>query len=450
MKDFTLENGCVKKVFFKFAVPSIIGLLIVSMQMMIDGMFIGNIVGPRGLASINLAMPYMNTIMSIVMMISAGGAVLASISLGKNKKQRAGEIATFTLVSYLTIVGVISIGSLFFLDKIILFLGADRGLLPLVKAYMKPSLLFCVVLYLPIYTETFARVGEKPNSVFLSGFVCCLTNIVLDYLFIVRFGWGMSGAAYATAAANLLGGLALFGYFFNGRSQIQFFKLRGDFKLLKTILYNGSSEMLTVVSTSVAAFLFNRIIMKEIGEIGISALTIVFYVNTIVNISLYGLAQALQPIISYNLGAKRIQKIYDVLKVSLITGGSIGVIFFILMKFYSAPIVNMFTNGNTELTLLTNEAIAYFVFAYIFSFINIISSSFHTAIEKPLESAGIACLRSLVFVGIFLLILPPIFGARGIWMAIPMAEVSCLTISIFMMMRSFRGIEDRMKLAAID
>jgi Na+-driven multidrug efflux pump len=119
---------------------------------------------------------------------------------------------------------------------------------------MKPSLLFCVVLYLPIYTETFARVGEKPNSVFLSGFVCCLTNIVLDYLFIVRFGWGMSGAAYATAAANLLGGLALFGYFFNGRSQIQFFKLRGDFKLLKTILYNGSSEMLTVVSTSVAAF----------------------------------------------------------------------------------------------------------------------------------------------------------------------------------------------------
>jgi Na+-driven multidrug efflux pump len=162
------------------------------------------------------------------------------------------------------------------------------------------------------------------------------------------------------------------------------------------------------------------------------------------------LAQALQPIISYNLGAKRIQKIYDVLKVSLITGGSIGVIFFILMKFYSAPIVNMFTNGNTELTLLTNEAIAYFVFAYIFSFINIISSSFHTAIEKPLESAGIACLRSLVFVGIFLLILPPIFGARGIWMAIPMAEVSCLTISIFMMMRSFRGIEDRMRLAIID
>jgi len=315
---------------------------------------------------------------------------------------------------------------------------------------MKPLLLLCIFLNIPIYTETFARVGEKPNSVFLSGLVCCLSNIVLDYLFIVKFGWGISGAAYATATANLFGGLALLGYFFNGRSQIQFSKFKGNFKLLKKILYNGSSEMLTVVSTSIAAFLFNRIIMKEIGEIGVSALTIVFYVNTIVNISLYGLAQALQPIISYNLGAKRIEKIYDVLKVAFITGGSIGILFFILMKFYSAPIVDMFTHKNFELTSLTNQAIAYFIFAYIFSFINIISSSFHTAIEKPLESASIACLRSLIFVGIFLYILPSIFGARGIWMAVPMAEFTCLIISIFMMRRSFRGIEYKIKLSLIN
>ena len=450
MKDLSLESGCVRKVFFKFAIPSIVGLLIVSMQIMIDGMFIGNVVGPRGLASVNLAMPYISIIMSVTMMISAGGAVLSSISLGKNKKERAGEIATFTLVSYLIIVGIISIGSLFFLDKIIYFLGANKGLFPLVKAYMKPLLLLCIFLNIPIYTETFARVGEKPNSVFLSGLVCCLSNIVLDYLFIVKFGWGISGAAYATATANLFGGLALLGYFFNGRSQIQFSKFKGSFKLLKKILYNGSSEMLTVVSTSIAAFLFNRIIMKEIGEIGVSALTIVFYVNTIVNICLYGLAQALQPIISYNLGAKRIEKIYDVLKIAFITGGSIGILFFILMKFYSAPIVDMFTHKNFELTSLTNQAIAYFIFAYIFSFINIISSSFHTAIEKPLESASIACLRSLIFVGIFLYILPSIFGARGIWMAVPMAEFTCLIISIIMMRRSFRGIEYKMRLSTIN
>lgn len=450
MKDLSLENGCIKKVFFRFAIPSILGLLIVSMQMMIDGMFIGNIVGSRGLAAINLAMPYMSTIMSIAMMISSGGAVLASISLGKNNKKRAGEIATFTLVSYIVIIGFISLSSIIFLDRIILFLGTNVILLPLVKGYMKPLLLLCIFLNLPIFTETFARVGEKPNSVFLSGVVCFFTNVVLDYLFIVKFGWGMTGAAYATAIANLLGGLALFGYFFNERSQIQFLKLKGDFKLLKNILFNGSSEMLTIVSTSIAAFLFNRIIMKELGELGVSALTIVFYVNTIVNISLYGLAQALQPIISYNLGARRIEKIYGVLKISLITGGSIGILFFMLMKFHSKPIVNIFTNGNLELTILTNEAISYFVYAYIFSFINIIASSFHTAIEKPLESASIACFRSLIFVGIFLFTLPFIFGAKGIWMAIPMAEVTCLVISILMMTRSFRKIKYTMRLRAIN
>lgn len=436
-----MNNESIKKTFFKFAVPSIVGLLIVSMQTMIDGIFVGNYVGPRGLAAINISMPYVNILMSVGMMITAGGGVISAIYLGRKDKRKAGEGAAFTLLSLVAILGSITVLSLIFIDKLIVFLGADTTLFPMVKAYLAPMVTLIIFYCAPIYTETFARIGGRPNAVFLSGTVCCLTNILLDYIFIGILGWGISGAAYATGIANLLGSLALIGLFFKERSGIQLYKPVGDLKLLKNILYNGSSEMLTVVSTAVATFLFNRIIMEYIGEMGVSALTIVFYVNNIVNISLYGLAQALQPIVSYNLGARRVDRIYDVLKISLTTGGIIGLASFILMKFYSKSLIQLFTKGDLELTNLALEATGYFIFAYLISFINIISSSFHTAVEKPLESAGIALLRSLIFVAIFLTVLPHIVGERGIWMAVPMAELSCLIVSLLIMNTSLKKIE---------
>ena len=436
-----INNESINKTFFKFAIPSIVGLLIVSMQTMIDGIFVGNVLGPRGLAAINISMPYINILMSVGMMITAGGGVISAIYLGKKEEKKAGESAAFTLAALVAILGTIAVLSLIFLDKLAIFLGADATLFPMVKAYLAPMILLIIFYCAPIYTETFARIGGKPNAVFLSGTVCCLTNIALDYLFIARMGFGISGAAYATGIANLLGSLALIGLFFKDRSTIQLCKPVGDLTLLKNILYNGSSEMLTVVSTAVAAFLFNRIIMEYIGELGVSALTIVFYVNNIVNISLYGLSQALQPIVSYNLGARRIDRIYDTLKISLTTGGIIGISSFILMKLFSKDLIQLFTKGDADLTNLALEAAGYFIFAYIISFINIISSSFHTAVEKPLESAGIALLRSLVFVAIFLIVLPQILGEKGIWMAVPMAELSCLVVSLLMMDTSLKKIE---------
>lgn len=438
MNKNIFESHSVSRTFFKFAFPSVLGLLVVSFQAIIDGIFVGNFVGPSGLAAINISMPYINLVNSIVLMIVLGGGISTSIYLGRKEKQKANEIASFTIFSMIAILGVISVLSYIFSNRIIYFLGANDNLFHSVKSYFIPMLTFSIFYNGIIFTETFARIGGKPNSVFLSCFVACVSNVVLDYFFIVKFQLGVSGAAYATVLANGLGTLALIRYFFGGRSDIQIIKPKGSFNLLKKMLYNGSSEMLTVVSTAVVNFLFNKIIMENIGVVGISAMTIIFYVNKIVNITLFGLSQGLQPVVSYNLGAKRVDRIYKVLKVAMITGGSIGILSFGIMKLYSVPLINLFTRGEQELTNLALEAIGYFIFAYIISFVNIISSSFHTAIEKPLESAVIALLRSLVFVLIFLTILPKIFGNRGIWMAVPLAEASCLIISLLITKSSLR------------
>lgn len=443
MSKISLENGSVTKLFFKFAIPSIIGMLIVSMQMMIDGFFVANFVGAKGLAAINLSMPIVNFSTSIAFMICAGGGVYTSISLGNNRKREANEIFSFTFAIYLIILIAFGVVSIVFINDIIKILGATGTLASMVKSYLVTMLLMNTLYSLPTFTETFIKIADKAHLIFISCVICITGNIIWDYVMIVKLNMGVFGAALATCVADGTSGIIIMQQYLKSRSSISLVKPKGSMKLLGKILYNGSSEMLTVVSNAIATFIFNLILMKRIGELGVSALTIVFYVNTVVIICLYGLSQALQPIISYNLGAKRIDKIKEVLKTAFITGASIGLFFFVAMKLESSIIIKMFSKGNMKLETLTNEVLHIVVYQYLFLFVNIIASSFLTAIEKPMESALIAIMRSLVFTVGFLLLLPLVFGNLGLWLALPVGEICCVFTSIPLMYYSYRKMKKK-------
>lgn len=428
------EKDCMKRVFFKFAFPSIVGMLVVAVQTMVDGIFIANFLGARGLAAVNLSMPLISFFTGVSLMIASGGAVIAGTYLGEGKKKRADEVTSFTFLTFLGIIGFLSLLFLVFLPQTMDFLGVRGEVLSYVKPYLSAMIFMSILCNAPIMTETFMRVAGRPGLTFLSGGICLLGNVVMDYLFIVRFNWGMTGAASATCLANFLGALALIGFF-------KFEKPRGDMKLLKEILFNGSSEMLTLISSSVTIYTFNLAVMKSIGELGVSALTVIFYMNSLVNISLYGLSAAIQPIISYNLGARKIKNIYEVLKIASLSGGAVGIISFISLKFYSGPLIRIFSKGDRELASLTGEVITYFAFAYIFSFLNVIAGSFHTAIGKPFESGLISLCKSIVFVVIPLMILPKFLGNIGIWAATPVGEFACLFLSLPLMSKSMKRIK---------
>ena len=430
-QNITLENGCVKKLFFKFAIPSILGMLIVSLQMIVDGIFLSKGIGSIGLATVNLSMPLINLFLSIALMICVGGGVLVGIASGNKNITKAEGLTTLTLVLFFSVLLSLSILVLINFKSVTSLLGVTEEIYPYVKNYLSILVAGSVFFNMPIFTETFIRITGKPNQVFISGLVCFIGNVFLDFIFIIQLGMGMEGAAIATCFANMLGALTLIPH-------IKFGKLAGSLNDVKDIFYNGSSEMLTTVSSAITTFIFNIIVMKNIGILGISALSIVFYVNSIVNISLYGLSQALQPIVSYNLGAKRIDKIKDVLKISLKSGAAIGIVAFIAMQIFGESLINIFSNGDKKLASLTNDVIFFFTFTYLLSFINIISSSFHTSIEKPLESAFISCGRSIIFVMIPLFSLPIILGDIGIWLATPIAELLCLGVSIPLMIKSLK------------
>lgn len=440
-KRNALETENITKLFFKFAIPSIFGMLIVSLEIMIDGMFLGRNVGPLGLAAVNLSMPLINFLMSVGLMICVGGGVITSIYFGKKKLNKARELTSITLMLLVGVLEFLSLIVLFNLDFFINFLGANEEVYPYVRAYMIPMMIGAFFYTSPIFTETFVKIEEKPNLVFVSGSVCLTFNALLDYLFIQKFQWGMVGGATATLLACMFGFLALLP---NLHFKLPQKSLRIYINDIKNIFFNGSSEMLSVVSSTFAMYLFNLTLMKKIGVLGVSALTIVFYINQMLNISLYGLSQALQPLVAYNLGARHLDKIKKVLKVSLITGGTLGAIAYIGSHIWGGFIIGIFSKGNQELMSLAKTALFYISFAYLISFLNIISTSFLTSIEKPIESVVVSLGRSIVFIAIPLFILPDLIGAKGIWLSIPIAELMCLVVSYFLMKKAIAQITWRL------
>lgn len=429
-------NENVRKTFWKIAVPSILGMLIVSMQIMVDGIFVSYGVGSIGLAAVNLSMPLINTVFSIGLMVTVGGVVLAGIAQGEGNLSRVKQLTTLTFALQYIIILFLTLLFFLFRPQVLDLMGADADVYPYMSSYLSVMMAGSVLYNAPITTESFMRLTGRPNWVFVSAVICCLVNILLDYLFVIHYDMGMSGAAYATCIANLIGALALIG-------KIHFGPLHINLRDIRNILYNGSSEMLTTLSAAVAIYVFNIVLMRDIGSLGVSALTVVFYVNALVNITLFGLAQALQPIVSHNVGAARYDKVHQVVRIAMKAGLAMSVVSFAVMFFFSSEIIALFVHGDESLQAIADEAMFFAMFAFLISFINILSSTLHTAIEKPLESAAIALSRSIGFVLLYLMILPPLFGQIGIWLTIPLAELSCVLISLPWMIYSIRKLKSR-------
>ena len=428
------QRESTRRQLLRYALPSIIGMLIVGVQTIIDGLFVSRGVGALGLAAVNLSMPLISVMLSVAIMIISGGIVIAGIAQGRGDEERVKGYTTLTLTVLLVTILFLSALVALDLKRLCYFLGSNDEVYPFVRQYL--GIIGCGFIFycIPNFTEAFTRLRGKPNWVFTSGVICCVVNVVLDYFFVLRFGWGVAGAAIATCIANTTAALVLL-------HNVRFGKLVGGKREIGKIFYNGSSEMLTSVSAAVTTYIFNIVLMREIGPKGVAALTIVCYLNFIVNMSIFGLSQALYPLMSYSVGAKDYKRIKSLLFNSMLVGGCIGFGVFLVVLVFKHGIVSAFSNGDAELQALATVATTYVTLHYLVSFINIIASSFHTAIERPLESVIIALCRSIIFVLIPLFVLTPVIGQLGIWLSMPIAEVLTLLVSVPLMWRSLRGLK---------
>lgn len=416
---------------FRFVFPSIIMMIFTSIYGVVDGFFVSNFVGKTEFAAVNLIIPFPMLLSAVGFMVGTGGSALVSMKLGQGRKEEANEIFSM-LIKVLTVTGVVfSIFGIIFTREIAILLGATENLIEPCVTYGRILLIALTPFMLQNTFQSFLVTAEKPKFGLVITVLAGITNIVLDFLMIGVFKWGVTGAALATGISQFVGAIIPVIYFFKENdSELKFVKSKIDFKALWKSCTNGSSEMMTNLSLSLVNMLYNIQLMKYAGENGVAAYGVIMYVNFIF-ISVYiGYSIGTAPIVGYNYGAANKKEMKNVLNKSIIFNIVSGILMCAAAILLSGVLAKLFVGYDEELFSMTKRGFSLYSLSFIVMGINIYASSFFTALNNGLVSALISFLRTLLFQAAAVLLLPLVFGLDGIWLSIVAAELAALIVSV--------------------
>ena len=416
--------------FLRYLVPSVLTMIFLSFYTTIDGFFVSKYAGSDALAGINIVIPITCIIFGVSVMLATGAGAIIGEKLGQKKEQEANEIFSFISIVLLVFSIIFTFVGIIFLKEICIFLGSSTRLLEHVLPYAFVIFLGTIPMSFKLFFEYLVRTDGRPNIGMLMSMTGLILNVVLDYIFVALFDMGTLGAAWGTFLSITVSMLIGFGYFLKC-SHIKFCKPRLNWTVLFKSCTNGSSEMLTEMSTGITTFLFNLIIMKYFGEDGIAAVTIIMYIYYFF-ISFYmGIAVAIAPVVSYNVGSRNHTKIKETTRYSFITIALSSVLILAVSLLCGKQIIHLFVDGGNVFTL-TWDGLKLFSPVFLFIGLNVFLSGYFTALGNGFISALISSLRSLILVVVFILILPNIIGVSGVWITMPLAEATTIFIAIYL------------------
>ncbi len=440
-KKYDPISGKVIPVFFHYAIPSVIGMLAATSAGVIDGIFVGNFVGATALAAINISMPAFALFGALVFMLAVGGSVMCGKFIGEGDLQAASSIFSKTVYATLLVTLLVSVCFLLFLDQLVSMLGANQELHGLVKDYMRIIVFAAPLLVLGLTLDYFVRIDGRPILASVALIAFAIINISLDYLFIVRLGWGIKGAAWATAIAEGCIFFFLLSHWFSARCTlryISFFECHRDgWKDVFRAAYNGVSEFANSLSIGLITLLFNWVMITRLGVEGVAAFTIISYMLYIGLEVCYGISETLQPTVSKNLGARQPRRILQFMLIAVLSCLTIGIFVSGVFLLIPETLISLFLReGEYRTVEIALSFIAVFWPVFLFNGMNITLTSYFTALHKPLQSAAIALSRSLVLPVLGLLFLPIWFGDDGVFLAIPLAEAVTFILAVMLVSKN--------------
>lgn len=415
----------------RFALPTMVMMIFMSLYSIVDGIFISRLLGTNALSAANIVYPVISIVFAVGIMLSTGGSALIAKKLGEGKEKEAREDFSFlTLVSFLFGIAILLIGNIF-IEPIVRALGSTDALLPYCVNYLSVSLLLAPAAMLQMMFQTFFVTAGKPLIGLILTISGGVANMILDYLFMGPFNMGISGAALATGIGELIPAVIGLFYFLFTRHSLYLTKPVVRFQVLKESCFNGSSEMVTNLSTAVVTYLFNITMLKFLGEPGVAAITIVLYGQFLFNALYMGFSMGVAPVISYNHGSQNLPLLKRIFKIC-IGFISISSILITVMALVSSPvIVEIFTPIGSATYDIAKTGFFLFSINYIFAGINIYSSSMFTAFSDGKVSALISFVRTFVLIVLDILLLPYLIGVNGVWLAVPAAEFMTLFLSVY-------------------
>ena len=415
----------------RFTLPSISMMVFTSIYGVVDGLFVSNFAGKTPFAAVNLVMPFIMILGGMGFMIGTGGTALVSKLMGEGKKDEAHS--TFSMMVLFTLLLGIVLSAVGFLTMrpVSYFLGATDAMIDDCVLYGRIVTGFTFAFMLQNVFQSFFIAAEKPRLGLIVTVAAGVTNMVLDALFIAVFNWGVAGAAIATGLSQCVGGVLPLIYFLRPNDSL--LRMRPTSLRLRPILQacgNGSSELMSNISSSLVGMLYNFQLMHLIGEDGVSAYGVLMYVQFIFVAIFIGYSIGCAPVVSFHFGAQNHSELKSLLRKSTLLMASGGVLLTIAARLLAAPLARLFVGYDAGLFELTSHAFRLFSWSFLLAGFNIFTSGFFTALNNGAISAAISFLRTLVFQTSSVLILPLLLDVDGIWWAITVAEIFAFLISL--------------------
>jgi putative MATE family efflux protein len=432
-----LKTDPISKSFYQYLWPALTGMVIKSLFIMGDAWFVGRGVGPDGLGAIALTIPAFSIFTAIAMMVGIGGAALMSIEVGKGNPTSGQTLFSQSMLST-AVLSTISVSiALYFLDDMIALMGASGYMAELTHDYLAVMLPFFVLYSLAWVMSCFVRNDTNPKLATYAMSIGAGVNLVLDYFFVLKWGWGMKGAAYGTAIAQGVIACILLSHFARKQGTLEL-SLKGiGLDKLPSILKIGTPTFFIEVTAAMTILLFNYVLLHQFGENHIIAYGLTANIGVFALFVMVGIAQACQPIISFNHGANQPNRIEAIFRLGLKSAIGSGLVFMVIVYLLAPQIAALYLGDSSDLIALSATALTFFFFAVPLMGINLVIANLFQATAKPKQATLISLGRGFVFVALGIMILPKLFPEQGIWASILFAETVTAIFSLSML-RSYK------------
>ncbi|GLI07574.1 multidrug efflux MATE transporter FepA [Paenibacillus tyrfis] len=432
-----LESDSVSKVFVRYLVPSVVGMFMMSINVVIDGIFVGQRLGEVALAGVNVAFPVFSIYFAISLWVGIGGAALYSRSLGAKNAEQARSIFTHSLTLIFSLTLLLAGIAYLFREKLAVFLGANNETMPYAMEFMTVLLSFGFVVTVQNAFSIFVRNDANPNLAMISLLVTAVCNIGLNYVLLFVLDFGVAGSAWALIGASAIGACVLFTHFLRKDSTLRFVKLRLSWKLAKSTFTIGFPSFVAELGIAVFTAGYNMAMVRWAGTLGVSAFSILNYVHSVVLMLFIGMGSGIQPLISYYRGAKQHARERETVRIAVKTSISIGLGVFLIGLLTADGIVSLFGSFTREVQELAASGIRLFFIGYLFMGVNFVMMTYFQSTDQVKMATWITIAREMLIMVALLFTLPHVMGTTGIWLAIPLSElIVVLTVYAYIRRRS--------------
>lgn len=429
----------------KFSIPAVVGMLVNALYNVVDRIFVGRGVGSLAIAGIVVGFPLMILLMAFGMLIGIGGTALVSIRLGEGKKEEAEKILGNSLILLAVIPVIIIVLGLLFMDTILGWFGASEAVLPYAKSYLTIILYGAVFQTVGFGLNNFIRGEGNPQMAMMTMLIGAILNTVLDPIFIFTFNMGIEGAALATIISQAVSAIWVLHYFLKGKSLLKFRRsnLKLDMSIVKGIIAIGLAPFALQIAASVQTAIMNTSLLRYGGDVAISGMGVINSIAMLILMPVFGINQGAQPIIGFNYGAKKFDRVKSALKLAIAAATIVVLTGYIGVMLFPHELIRMFNDKDDALIEFGVRAIRIFlIFLPIIGF-QIVSSNYFQAVGKPKKAMFLSLSRQVIILIPSLLILPTFFGLNGILYAGPFSDLVASVVTGILLFNELRHLEEK-------